>query len=154
MSEMMSVELWSFMEFTNGVIVGNNRALKAPFRSQHIAQQPAVGVRGYAVDLVIGRHDTHCSCVANGCLERKQKHFAQYSFRHIYGRAIRPRFRLAMGGKVFERGDYVPFVLKLPVTLKSANGGDTHLRDQVRVFAKRLLDSSPARVTCDVDDRS
>ena len=38
------------------------------------------------------------------------------------------------------------------VALKAAHGGDAHRGDEVRIFAERLFDASPARIARDVDD--
>ncbi len=60
-------------------IIADERALEAPLLLQHLTQQPWVGMRRNAVDLVVRRHDAHDPGVDGG-LETGQEILAQRPF--------------------------------------------------------------------------
>ena len=64
-----------------------------------------------------------------------------------------PALGLAVRGEVLERRHDARLVVERRVALKAAHGGDAHARDEVGIFAERLLDAAPARIARDVDDR-
>src|ERR1700674_4982214 len=87
-------------------------------------------------------------------LERLQKRVAKRACRNVSGPAVHSAFGLPMSRKVLQRRHYSPLVAKRRITLKSMNGGDAHAPCEIGIFAERLLDATPPRVTRHVHDRS
>ena len=68
--------------------VAHHKSAEAPFFSQHIVHQPAVGVAGNAVQFVVRHHHIPVATLLNGGLERWEKHLAQGAFGHVAGRTV------------------------------------------------------------------
>ena len=105
LSEVITEQLRTFVEFANGIIIRYDISLESPLFSKNIVQQPSIGMRWNSVDFVIGRHHTHRSCFLNGLPEGWQKHFAQNPFGNVYRCAVGSGLRLTMCGKMLERGN-------------------------------------------------
>jgi len=44
-------------EFPDGEVIGHDEALETPFVAEDVPEEPLIGMRGDAVDFVIGSHD-------------------------------------------------------------------------------------------------
>ena len=137
----------------DAVIVADDGALVAPLAAQHGPEQPRIGVRGNAVDLVVGRHQGTHIRAAHRLFERRKEVFAQRAFGNLRRPDIGAAFGLSVPGKVLERGEHLSVGERKRIALIALDRGNTHLADQIRVFAERLLDATPARIARDVDDR-
>ena len=87
-------------------VVADHGAFEAHFAAQHVVQQPAVHVRGHAVDLVVRRH--HCLRIAalDRRLERREEHFAQDALGDIGRADIGAALGLAVAGHVLQRREH------------------------------------------------
>ena len=144
--DVVPVRVGTIAQLPDGVIVGDDEAAKPPLLAQDVAQQPAAGMRGNTVDLVVRSHDTNGAAPVERFPERKQKRLAQQPLGDIRRSAVDSRLRLSMGGKMFQRGDDARFVAKRGVALEAAHGGDAHARYEVRILAVSFFDAAPARI--------
>ena len=149
----MSVRVGPVAQLPDGVIIGDHKAGESPFVPQHIAQQPAARVRRHPVNFVITRHDADATRFLQAILERLQKHLSQQAQRHIRRGAIHSRLRLAVRGKMFQRGNDVFFVLEGCIPLKPADRRHAQLCHEKRILAKRLLNPPPAWVAGNIHNR-
>ena len=141
--------------FLDGEVIGNDRALIAPFLAQHVMQQPDIGVAGDAVDLVITRHHRVDAGAVDHLLERGEELFAQGPFRNLRRTDIGAAFGLSVSRHVLQRGH--DLALAQPAvgadTLQALDRGHAHFAHQERIFAERLLDTAPARIARHVHHR-
>src|SRR5277367_2859439 len=112
-----------------------------------------VAVRRNAVDLVIRSHHRIDVTLFHRNLEGFQEIFSNYAFRITAGRNVSSTFWLAMHGEVL-RGRHYMRAIHSASTLKSPDGGQADPRGKVWIFAVSFLRASPARISCQVENRS
>jgi len=86
----------------------------------------------------------------NRRFKRLQEIFADYALRVISGSSVRACFRLPMHRKMFRRGKDVRLVQIRARALVSVNRRHSKPRNQVRVFAVRLLRPAPSRISGEI----
>ena len=69
----VAVQFRPLGQLANGVVIGDDESVEAPLAAQHVAQEPAVGVRRHAVDLVVRGHDAHRVAFVERLLKRYPK---------------------------------------------------------------------------------
>ena len=94
-------------ELRDAVVVRRDVARKAPLLAQDFFQEPAVGVRRHAVNLVVGGHHAQHAGLLDGGLEARQEVLAYDALRVVAGRDVRAAFGLAVDGEVLGGGDDV-----------------------------------------------
>jgi hypothetical protein len=139
-------------QILDAVVVADHGTLEPPFAAQHIVQQPIVGMRGYAVYFVVGRHHRTDVGAANDFLEGREEILAQRALGNAGGSHIGAAFGLTMPREMLEGGEYLAVGQRQYVALQAAHGGHAKLRYKVRIFAEGLLDATPARVASDIND--
>ena len=86
------------------VIVADDGALITPFAAQHVVQQPGVGVRRDAVDLVVRGHDRlHRESVRMARSNGGKKSVAQLTLAEMRRADVGAAFGLAVAGEMLER---------------------------------------------------
>ena len=150
----VAVRVGPVTQFPDGVVVRDNKSLEAPLLAQHIAQQPLVGVRWNAIDLVVRGHQRHCSGFAQRFLEGVEEGLLQHAHRDVCRRAVHARLRLPVSDKVLQRRQHMPLVLEVCVALEAAHRRDAQPRNQVGIFAVGLFDAAPARLARHIHHRS
>ena len=73
----VAVRVGAIVQLADRVVVGDDEAVEAPFAAQHVAQQPAVGVRRHAVDFVVRRHDADRARLVDRRLERCERNVSR-----------------------------------------------------------------------------
>ena len=144
------------LELGDAEVVRHDEAAEAPLAAQDAAQQPAVGVRGDAVDLVVARHDAGDRRLAHHRLDRREEDLAQHVHRVVAGRGVASPLGRAVRGEVLGGRRDVRGVdrrVGAAASLKAAHRRDAHAADQIGVLAVGLFDAPPARVARDVDHR-
>ena len=119
----------------NSPPVRHNQAVKAPFVTQNVGDEPFVLRGPCAVDLVIRSHYRFGVCFLNGSLKRREINFTQGAFIHN-AVAVAPVVIGVVGGEVFDRCDYA-------IVLNPLDIFDHGSRGQVGIFAG-ILKISPA----------
>ena len=147
----VAVGIGTKAEFPNGEVIGNDEALEAPLLAQHIAEQPTVGVRWHAVDLVVGGHDADGAGLAQRLAKCVEEGLAQNAQRDIGRSAIHAGLGLSVADKMLERGDEMTLVLKGAISLEPAHRGDAKPRNQKWIFAECLFHPAPTRLARHVD---
>ena len=140
-------------ELADGLPVRDDGAVEAPLPPQHVAEHPAVGVRGDAVDLVVRGHQAVGVPLLHGHLEGGEEDVAQRPLAEGRRAHVRPGLRLAVPGHVLQRGDHVPGRDRPAAPLQAAHRRQAHPRHEVRVLAVGFLDAPPARVARHVHHR-
>ena len=69
----MAADIGAIVQLGDGVVVGDNEALESPLLAEDVAQQPFVGVRGNAIDFVVGGHDAEGAGLLDGLFEGNRK---------------------------------------------------------------------------------
>jgi hypothetical protein len=132
-------------------IVALDRALVAPLLAQDLGQQPAVGVRGHPVDLVVRRHDRADRQLLHRPFERREEVLAQGALGDLGRADIGAVLGLAVAGHVLEGDEHLVLGQRQGLALEAADRRQADLGAQVRVLAVGLLDAAPARVAGHVD---
>ena len=150
----MAVRVGAVAQLPDRVVVRDDESLEAPFLAQHVAQQPAVGVRRHAVDLVVRRHDAdgaglRAIASLNGCRNVSRS----TRIETFTGAQFMPDSGWPCAAKCFSVASTCFLSRNVAVALEAAHRGDAHARDEVRIFAERLLDAAPARIARHVDHR-
>ncbi len=65
----MAVRFGAVAQLVDRVVVGDDEAFEAPLLAEHVAQQPAVGMRRDAIDLVVGGHHADGAAFVDGLFE-------------------------------------------------------------------------------------
>ena len=149
----VAVSVGPVAELPDRVVVGHHEALEAPLLAQNVSHQPAVGVGRHAINLVVGRHHADGSGLVKCLLEREQEGPPYHALGDVRWCAVHARFRLAVAGHVFQRGDDARFVPEGGVALKSTHGRNAHPRGDVRILAVGLFHAPPARVSRHIHHR-
>ncbi len=110
--DVMAEGVAAIVQLADREVVRHDEASEAPFAAQNVLEQPSVGVRRHAVDLVVGRHHAQRARLLHSRPERRQERLAQHAHRDVDRRAVRARLRLAVRGEVLQRGDDVPLVAR------------------------------------------
>src|SRR5262249_16553258 len=135
----------------------DDRALETELISQDVVQQPAVRVRGHAVDLVVRRHDVGGVSARNGSLERRAELLAQHSLRDLRRTDVRAALRLTMTRHVCDRGKDMsglePELERRVLALEALDRSNDKLADEVGILSVRFFDPAPTRIASNIDDR-
>ena len=133
-------------QLLHAAIVADHGALEAPLAPQNIVQQPAIGMRRHAVNLIVGGHHRADIGQAHDFLEGRKEILAQCPHRNARRSDIGAALRLAVTREVLQSGKYLAVRQRQRVALQAAHGGHPELRHQVGIFAEGLLDAAPARI--------
>ncbi len=128
-----------------GCRVGDHEAAESPLPPQHVGQEVPVLRGRRAVNGVVGGHDRARAAPAGGRLERREEALDERALADVDGIAVPPAVADVRDEVLWRRDD--------ARALERLDEGDSHDGREVRVFAVRLLDASPADVARDVDDR-
>ena len=116
-------------EFGNREVIRNDEALKAPLFSEHVIQEPVIGMRRHAVNLVIRSHHAHGVRFGDSGFKGHEKGIAQDALRIIRRADVGAAFGLAVRRKMFRSGKDVGFVNAWATALKAVDAGDAEARD-------------------------
>jgi len=139
-----------FGELVHREIIRDDQALESERLAQHAGQQRPMRPAWNAIQLVIAVHDRGQPGDLDRHLERKDVDLAQLARGDVRGRPVHAAFAHAIADEVFTGRQYA---FRPALALQAAHVGCAHLCDQVRVFAERLLNAAPARVTRDIEHR-
>ena len=133
-------------------IVGDDEPVEAPFATQDVGEQPGVGSRGDAVDLVERSHDGRRACRERG-LEGREIGLAERALGDVDRVVVQPRLGRAIGGEMLgARRDRIGR-RETALALETADAGGRHQPAEQHVLAGALDAATPARVMGDVDHR-
>ena len=136
--------------------VGDDEAPEAPRTAQDVGHQPAVGGGGHAVHFVERCHHTAYSCL-DGSFIRIHVFVEHAVAAHVYGVVVASRFSGAVEGEVLDAGHDFVVALQLlrdVIALIAQHHGAGDGTPQEGIFARAFGDTSPTRVTADVDHRA
>ena len=148
----MAVRVRTIAELPDRVVIRDDEALEPHLLAENVFQQPLVGVRGDAVDFVVGGHDGDGFRFAQRLFEGVEEGLAEDALGDVGRRAVHAGFGLAVANEVLQRGENVFLIAEIAVALEAADGGNAKARDEVRIFAVGFFHAAPARLAGDVDD--
>src|SRR5579859_1124351 len=122
-------------QLSDAEIIRHEYSAKTPFMAKDVDQQMSIAVRGYAVDFVVGRHNTMNLAFFHRSLKRFQPILPDDSFRIITRRNVGSGFGLAMNREMFGRRENEGFVHERSETLESLDGRDSDARNEIWIFA-------------------
>src|SRR3954465_8809816 len=102
---------------------------------------------GHAVYFVVRRHHANRAGFFDRFSEGKKKSLPQNPHGDVSGRAVHAGLRLPVSNKMLESRDHSLLVTEISISLKPIHGRDAQPRNQVRIFAVSLFDSSPTRIS-------
>ncbi len=129
-------------------IVGHHQPVEAPFLAQNAGQQRTVRAARHAVQFVVAVHNRGESGGFDRRFERAQVDLAHLARGDVRRGPVHAALAHAVAHEVLARRHDA---LAPVVALKPLHVGRSHPRDEVRIFAQRLLDASPAWIARDVE---
>ena len=146
-------DLVAIEKLLDRVVVGDDKALKAPLLPEDALQQELAGRRGDTVDLVVRRHHRHHVAFLDRSLEGPQQLFAKLALGNLRRRGVDAALVRAVRGEVLRGGEDVPWRQRRARPLVTADRRKADLGDEVWVLAVGFFGASPSRVAREVDDR-
>jgi len=139
------------VEIVDRPAVGNDITIEFPGLPQRLVQQIVVRASRRSIHAVVRAHNGVGLCIHHRHTKRRQVRVFHIVRRRIDVRSMPRRFRPAVYGIVFRRGNCLKdFRI---VALQPLDESNAHLPRQVGIFAIRLLSASPAWIAKDIDVR-
>ncbi len=132
-------------------VVAQRHALEPPVAAQQVAQQPAVGRSGNAVDGVERDHHPAGTGI-DGRPVRRQVILVHAHRAHVDHVVVAPALHRAIQGEVLDAGHDALRIAGV-AALIATHHGSGNARDQVGVLAEALRGTPPAGITGDIDGR-
>ena len=148
----MGLVLTLVVEIVDGVAVGEDDGVVAPFAAQNVLQQAVAAATRDALVTVVGAHHLAHVAFLDEFFEGGEVGLPKVAHRHAGVVGVPERFRAAMHGVMLGAG--VGLVILLVVALHTFDGLHAENARKVRVFAAGLLSPAPSRVAEDVHIRT
>lgn len=139
----------------DGVAIADHETLQSPRISGEVLQQERVTARGYSIQRVVRAHDRTDFCVTDARLKRRQQRLLQVLIAdhrvELESRDIVPVLQIVRR-KMLAISDDLEVTI-VHASLQSSDECEHVLTRQIGILTRRLLPSSPSRVSEQVDVR-